>query len=126
MRAVLGEIVLGAADGVDSAEGVLGIGTPGAGLADFVGIEVAVHGEALAAETAGEVEQHVFVAVIVVGHQAIGIVARGGDQQAEAGDGPRAGDGEAALVVAAAFGQQIELGAASGRRVTKSMTPELA
>ena len=79
------------------------------GCADFVGIEIAVQREALAAETAGDVEQHVFVAIVVIGHQAIGIVARGGDQQAEAGDGARAGDGEAAFAVAAAFGQQIEL-----------------
>ena len=56
VRPVLGEVVLSAADGVDSAEGVLGIGAPGAGLADVVGVEVAVQGQALAAEAAGERE----------------------------------------------------------------------
>src|ERR1035441_2790469 len=68
----------------------------------------------LASKAPGDVEQHVLVAVIVVGHQAIGIVARCRDQQAEARNGPGAGDGEAALVVAAAFGQYIELGSGFG------------
>ena len=109
VRAVLGEVILTAAHGVDAGEDVLGIGTPGAWLAHFAGIEVTVHGKALAAETPREIPQHVFVAVIVVDHQAVIIVVRGGNQQAEAGDGPCSGDGEAALVVAAAFGQDIEL-----------------
>ena len=87
----------------------LRIRPPGSRLAHVVGIEIAVQGEILAPEAAGDVEQQVFVAVVVVGHQAVGIVARGGDQQAEARHAAGAGDGEAALAVAAAFGEQIQL-----------------
>ena len=59
----------------------------------------------MASEAAGEVHHHILIAVIVILHHTIRIVARSGYQQAEAGDGSAAGDGETALVVAAAFGQ---------------------
>ena len=104
-----------------------GIRAPCARLADLVGIEVAVQGEPLAAETARDVEQHVFIAIVAVGHRPVGIDARGGSRDAEARDRAAAADAEAPLVVAAAFGQQVELRRRfRPARVTKLMTPLLA
>src|SRR4051812_41236778 len=74
--AVFGEAVLRTADGVDAAEGVLGIGTPGARLPDVAGIEVSVQRKSLTAEAARNVEQEVLVMVIAVCYRAIGIDAR--------------------------------------------------
>ena len=52
MSQVIGRVVLAAADGVDACVVVIGIGAIGAGLADGVGIEVAMEVQRLAAETA--------------------------------------------------------------------------
>ena len=114
MEQVVGEVVLAAADGVDAGIVVIGIRSPGAGLADAIRIEIAMEVQRLAAEAAQQVEHQVLIVIVAIGHRAVVVEARSRGGDAEPGHSGAAGDTKSTLLVSAAFGEDIEVGRGAG------------
>ena len=113
VRQVIRRVVLAAADGVDAGERMLRVGAPRAGLANLVGIEIAVQRKHLPPEVPHDIQQQVFIVIVAVGDGAVRVQARrrGRDPKTRQPAGAR--NAEAAFVVAATLRQDVD----GGRRV---------